>query len=86
VYIILLKQIRDTPIHGCNTTRVLLRPLVKIDIYENRVSKQDGFYLKLTEKLKEIDLTADVNTAKTKINTSRSNYRRELNKVLIDMF
>jgi len=39
---------------------------VESDIYKNRVFKQDG-YLQLTEKLKEIDPTADVSTAKKKI-------------------
>jgi len=38
------------------------------------------YYGQLPNKLKEIDPTADIN--KTKINTLRSNYRRELKKVL----
>jgi len=54
---------------------------VKSDVYKNRLLKQDG-YIKLTEKLKEIEPFADVNTTKKKINTLRSNYRRELKKVL----
>jgi hypothetical protein len=35
----------------------------------------------MTEKLKEIGLTADVNSAKKKINILTTNYRRELKKV-----
>jgi len=52
---------------------------VKSDIYKNRVLKQEGFQ-KLIEKLKKIDPIANVSTGK-KINTLRSNYRRELKKV-----
>ncbi|XP_022181454.1 uncharacterized protein LOC111041489 [Myzus persicae] len=54
---------------------------VKSDLYKNRILKEDG-YVQLTNKLKEIDLTADINATKKKINTLRSNYRRELKKVV----
>lgn len=54
---------------------------VKSDLYKNRVQKQDA-YEKLTEKLKTIDSNVDINATKKKINTLRSNYRRELKKVL----
>jgi len=53
---------------------------VKSDLYKNRILKEDC-YVQLTNKLKEIDPTADINTTKKKINTLRSNYRRELKKV-----
>ena len=54
---------------------------IKSDLYKNRILKQEC-YVQLTNKLKEIDPTANINTAKKKINTLRSNYRRELKKVL----
>ena len=54
---------------------------IKSDMYKDRVLKQEC-YIKLTEKLKEIDPSADINTNKKKLNTLRSNYRRELKKVI----
>ncbi|KAE9543690.1 hypothetical protein AGLY_002086 [Aphis glycines] len=54
---------------------------IKSDMYKDRVLKQEC-YIKLTEKLKEIDPSADINTTKKKLNTLRSNYRRELKKVI----
>jgi len=54
---------------------------IKSDMYKGRVLKQEC-YIKLTEKLKEIDPFADINTTKKKLNTLRSNYRRELKKVI----
>ena len=50
-------------------------------MYKDRVLKQES-YIKLAEKLKEIDPSADINTNKKKLNTLRSNYRRELKKVI----
>lgn len=54
---------------------------IKSDLYKNIILKQEC-YIQLTNKLKEIDPTADINTTKKKINTLRTNYRRELKKVL----
>ena len=57
---------------------------IKSDLYKNRILKQEC-YEQLTNKLKEIDPLADINTTKKKkkkINTLRSNYRRELKKVM----
>lgn len=54
---------------------------IKSDLYKNRILKQEC-YVQLTNKLKEIDPLADINTTKKKINTLRSNYRRELKKVM----
>lgn len=55
---------------------------IKSDLYKNRILKQEC-YVQLTNKLKEIDPSADINTTKKKINTLRSNYRRELKKILM---
>jgi hypothetical protein len=54
---------------------------IKSEMYKDKMLKHDC-YVKLTNKLKEIDPTADINTTKKKINILRSNYRRELKKVL----
>lgn len=55
---------------------------IKSDLYKNRILKQEC-YVQLTNKLKEIDPTAHINKTKKKINTLRSNYRRELKKILM---
>ncbi|CAI6356598.1 unnamed protein product [Macrosiphum euphorbiae] len=52
---------------------------IKSDDYKNRDLKSQC-YVKLTDKLKEHQPTADINSTKRKINTLRSNFRRELKK------
>lgn len=52
---------------------------IKSDDYKNRDLKSEC-YVKLTDKLKELQPTADINCTKRKINTLRSNFRRELKK------
>ncbi|VVC34168.1 MADF domain [Cinara cedri] len=50
---------------------------IKSDDYKNRDLKSEC-YVELTDKLKELQPTADMNCTKRKINTLRSNFRREL--------
>lgn len=54
---------------------------VNSDAYKNKRLKQEC-YDRLTEKLREIEPSATIDLTKRKINTFRSNYRREVNKVL----
>lgn len=49
------------------------------DDYKNHDLKSEC-YVKLTDKLKELHPTANINCTKRKINTLRSNFRRELKK------
>ncbi|KAL4085314.1 hypothetical protein QTP88_027173 [Uroleucon formosanum] len=52
---------------------------IKSDDYKSRDLKSEC-YVKLIDKLKELEPTADINCTKRKINTLRSNFRRELKK------
>lgn len=54
---------------------------VNSDAYKNKRLKQEC-YDKITKKLRELEPAATIDLAKRKINTFRSNYRREVNKVL----
>ena len=50
------------------------------DLYKNDYEKMESWNI-LLDKYREIDPDATIKTVKKKINSLRSNYRRELNKI-----
>lgn len=53
---------------------------VKSEVYKNRI-KKNAAYEKLAEKMKEVDPQANRDLVRTKINSLRTSYRRELKKI-----
>ena len=55
---------------------------IKSESYKNRAAKTEN-YVEMVEKLKEIDPNANRTIVVKKINSFRSNYRRELVRLLM---